>query len=307
MISIATFNVNSIKARLPNLLTWLDAARPDIALLQELKCVDEAFPAMEIEERGYNIATHGQKTYNGVAILSKFPLEDVVRGLPELDQHSSVAPAQAGAYVQKSPVRADSDAIPDQGLIHMDPRLRGDDVSAEPDSQARYIEAVASIPGGALRVASVYVPNGQDVSSDKFPYKLRFLERLRAHWQMQLALNEFAVLGGDFNVAPAPMDVYDAPALDGSVCYHPAERERLRALMYLGFTDAFRAANPNKQQFSWWDYRGNGYERGHGLRIDHLLLSPLAVDRLQSCQIDETPRLQDKPSDHAPVIVTLTM
>jgi exodeoxyribonuclease-3 len=260
-LSIATFNVNSIKARLPNLLAWLDESKPDIVLLQELKCVDEAFPAMEIEERGYNIASHGQKTYNGVAILSKFPLDDISRG------------------------------------------LAGD----EADEQARYIEAVASIPHGALRVASAYVPNGQDISSDKFPYKLKFLERLRAHWAERLTYHEVAVLGGDFNVAPDPMDVYDAPALDGSVCYHPAERERLQALMHLGLYDAFRVANPTAQQFSWWDYRGNGYERGHGLRIDHLLLSPMAADRLIGCTIDETPRQQEKPSDHAPVTCTLTM
>ncbi len=255
-ISIATFNVNSIKARLPNVLAWLDAARPDIALLQELKCVDEAFPTMEIEERGYNLALHGQKTYNGVAILSKFPLEDVTRGLP-------------------------GDAT---------------------DEQARYIEAVASIPGGAMRVASAYVPNGQDVTSDKFPYKLKFLDRLSVHWQQRLSYHELAVLGGDFNVAPAPIDVYDAPALDGSVCYHPAERERLRALFHLGFYDAFRVMHPDAQQFSWWDYRGGGYERGLGLRIDHLLLSPMAADRLKNCVIDEAPRREEKPSDHAPVV-----
>lgn len=258
-ISIATFNVNSIKARLPNLLAWLDEARPDIALLQELKCVDEAFPAIEIEERGYNIASHGQKTYNGVAILSKFPIDDVVRG------------------------------------------LSGDDS----DEQARYIEAVASIKGGAIRVASAYVPNGQDVASDKFPYKLKFLERLRAHWAERLTYQEIAVLGGDFNVAPAPLDVYDHAALDGSVCYHPLERERLSALMHLGLYDAFRTLHPTTQQFSWWDYRGGGYQRGHGLRIDHLLLSPMAVDALTSCIIDETPRGREKPSDHAPVIATL--
>ena len=260
-LSIATFNVNSIKARLPNLLVWLDDARPDIVLLQELKCVDEAFPLMEIEERGYNVASHGQKTYNGVAILSKFPLDDVVRG------------------------------------------LGGDDA----DSQARYIEAVASIPSGAIRVASVYVPNGQDVLSDKFPYKLKFLERLCAHWAERLTYHEIAVLGGDFNVAPAPLDVYDHAALDGSVCYHPAERERLRALMHLGFYDAFRVANPDTQQFSWWDYRGGGYDRGHGMRIDHLLLSPMAVDTLERCLIDETPRQQEKPSDHAPVMCVLSV
>jgi exodeoxyribonuclease III len=260
-ISIATFNVNSVKARLPNLLAWLDAARPDIVLLQELKCVDEAFPAMEIEERGYNIATHGQKTYNGVAILSKFPLEDVTRG------------------------------------------LAGEDT----DAQARYIEAVASIPGGALRVASAYVPNGQEVGSDKFAYKLRFYDRLRAHWLHQLQFHEVAVLGGDFNVAPAPLDVYDHAVLDGSVCYHPDEREKLRALTNLGLYDAFRVANPTVQQFSWWDYRGDGYGRGHGLRIDHLLLSAMAADRLAGCVIDEAPRQQEKPSDHAPVMCSLSL
>ncbi|MDX2094874.1 MAG: exodeoxyribonuclease III [Alphaproteobacteria bacterium] len=260
-ISIATFNVNSIKARLPNLLVWLDAARPDIVLLQELKCLDAAFPAMEIEERGYNIARHGQKTYNGVAILSKFPLDDVTRGL-------------AG-----------------------DPS----------DEQARYIEAVASIPNGAIRIASAYVPNGQEIGSDKFSYKLRFLERLRAHWAERLAYHEMAVLGGDFNCAPMPIDVYDPAALDGTVCYHPAERERLRALMHLGFYDAFRTLHPTTQQFSWWDYRGNGYERGHGLRIDHLLLSAMAADCLTECRIDETPRQQEKPSDHAPVVATLML
>lgn len=260
-ITIATFNVNSIKARLPNLLSWLKEARPDIVLLQELKCVDEAFPTLEIEECGYNIATHGQKTYNGVAILSKFPLEDITRGLPG-------------------------------------------DVA---DEQARYIEAVASIPGGALRVASAYVPNGQEVTSDKFPYKLAFFERLRTHWQERLTYHEIAVLGGDFNCAPEAIDVYDAAALDGSVCYHPAERERLRALFHLGLYDAFRTLHPTRQQFSWWDYRGNGYERGHGLRIDHLLLSPMATDCLTACIIDETPRQQEKPSDHAPVICTLSV
>ncbi|MES2985000.1 MAG: exodeoxyribonuclease III [Pseudomonadota bacterium] len=260
-ITIATFNVNSVKARLLNLLAWLDASRTDIVLLQELKCVDDAFPAMELEERGYNLAIHGQKTYNGVAILSKFPLDDVTRGLP------------------------------------------GDDA----DAQARYIEAVVSVPGGALRVASAYVPNGQAVDSDKFPYKLKFYDRLREHWQAQLAFKEIAVLGGDFNCAPAPLDVYDAAALDGTICYHPAERERLRALMNLGFYDAFRTLHPSEKQFSWWDYRANGYERGHGMRIDHLLLSGLAADRLTACHIDEVPRQQEKPSDHAPVVCTLTL
>jgi exodeoxyribonuclease-3 len=260
-ITIATFNVNSVKARLTNLLVWLDEARPDIVLLQELKCMTEAFPAMEIEERGYNLAIHGQKTYNGVAILSKLPIDDVMRGLPGNDS----------------------------------------------DEQARYIEAVLSTDGGAIRVASAYVPNGQEVGSDKFSYKLAFYERLRAHWKNQLGFHEIAVLGGDFNCAPQPIDVYDHAALDGTVCYHPAERAQLRALMNLGLYDAFRLARPTTQQFSWWDYRANGYGNGHGLRIDHLLLSPMAADRLVQCIIDEIPRQQEKPSDHAPVIVTLNV
>lgn len=260
-ITIATFNINSIKARLPNLLAWLDANPIDILLLQELKCVDEAFPAMELEDKGYNLAIHGQKTYNGVAICSKFPLEDVVRGLPDGDG----------------------------------------------DEQARYIEAVANIPGGVLRVASAYVPNGQDVASDKFPYKLKFFERLRQHWESVLPYNEPAVLGGDFNCAPAPIDVHDPALLDGTVCYHPAERERLRALMHLGLYDAYRLKHPQAKQFSWWDYRAGGYERGHGLRIDHLLLSAMAADKLVDCVIDEVPRQAERPSDHAPVIATLAL
>lgn len=260
-ITIATLNVNSVKARLNNLLVWLDETRPDVVLLQELKCVNDAFPAMEIEERGYNLAIHGQKTYNGVAILSKLPMDDITRG------------------------------------------LAGD----ENDQQARYIEAVLSIPNGAIRVASVYVPNGQEAGSDKFAYKLAFYERLRAHWKNQLQFNEMAVLGGDFNCAPQPIDVYDPIHLEGTVCYHQAEREQLRALMHLGMYDAFRLTNPTTQQFSWWDYRNNGYANGHGMRIDHLLLSAMAADRLADCRIDETPRQQDKPSDHTPVIATINV
>lgn len=261
-ISIATFNVNSVKARLGNLLAWLDAARPDIVFLQELKCTDDTFPAMEIEERGYNIATHGQKTYNGVAILSKFPLEDVSRG------------------------------------------LAGDDS----DEQARYIEAVVSLPNNtALRVASVYVPNGQEVGSDKFAYKLAFYDRLIAHWQAVLPLQEAAILGGDFNCAPAPLDVFDAKALDGTVCYHTAERAKLHALTHLGLYDAFRSLHPTTQQFSWWDYRENRFGRGQGLRIDHLLLSPTAHDMLAESWIDEAPRGEEKPSDHTPVCARLSL
>jgi len=255
-VSITTFNVNSIGARLPNVLGWIDAATPDILLLQELKCVDDAFPRLELEQRGYTCATHGQKTYNGVAILSKFPLSDVMRGLP------------------------------------------GD----ETDEQARYIEGTITIGETRIRVASAYVPNGQSPDSDKFAYKMRFYDRLYAHWQPVVAQQGIAILGGDFNCAPAPLDVYDPKRLDGTVCYHPAEREKLRHLMHLGLYDAFRIKHPQSQQYSWWDYRGDSFARGHGLRIDHLLLTARAADCLRDCVIDEAPRHAEKPSDHTPVI-----
>jgi len=255
-MKIATWNVNSVKSRLEHLQKYLQDFKPDILLLQELKCVTENFPYVEIEELGYNIAAHGQKTYNGVAILSKFPLEDIRTGLDG-----------AGLNGQN------------------------------PDEQARYIEAVT----GGFRVASVYVPNGQAVGTDKFDYKMRFFDRLREHAIELLKYNEKLVIGADYNVAPADIDVYDPKSLAGSVCFHPAEQEKFRALEFLGLTDAFRAANPHGQQFSWWDYRGGSWEHGKGMRIDHLLLSPQAADCLISCATEETPRGWEKPSDHAPV------
>ncbi len=260
-ITLATFNVNSLKSRMVNLLAWLDRSPVDVLLLQETKTVDEQFPRMELEDLGYNLAIHGQKTYNGVCIASKFPLDDVIMGLP----------------------------------------------SDVPDEQARYIEAVLSVAGKTLRVASSYVPNGQAVDSDKFPYKLGFYDRLYTHWKRQLAFREIAVLGGDFNCAPEALDVHDAKALEGSICFHPLEREKLRSLMYLGLYDAFRGKHPTQQAYSWWDYRAGSFERGHGLRIDHMLLSSQAMDACSACAIDEWPRAQERPSDHAPVIVTLSV
>jgi len=258
-LNIAAWNVNSVKSRLHLLLPWLKDAAPDIVLLQETKVVDEGFPRMEIEDLGYNLAIHGQKTYNGVAILSKLPLDDVRIGL----------------------------------------------AGEESDDQARYIEAVASTRAGAVRVASVYVPNGQSPDSDKFQYKLRFFARLRAHAAALLALEEPLVLGGDYNVAPYPLDVYDPMRLDGTVCYHPLEREQLRALLNMGLYDAFRLQHPFQQSFSWWDFRTGGFETGKGLRIDHLLLSPAAADRLQHCEVLQALRAGERPSDHAPVLCTL--
>lgn len=259
-LSIATWNVNSIRSRLQHLLEWLRSDKaPDIVCLQELKVEDHGFPAMEIEELGYNIAIHGQKSYNGVGILSKYSLEDVVRGLPGND---------------------------------------GDD-------HARYIEALACVNSTVVRVASVYVPNGQAVDSDKFAYKMRFFDLLKARMAHLLTLDEMTVIGGDYNIAPYPIDVYDPAKLDGTVCYHPLERDKIRTIMHLGYYDAFRTLHPEKQEFSWWDYRGASWKMNQGMRIDHLLLSPPAVDRLNICGTLLDMRAAEKASDHTPVICTL--
>lgn len=253
---IATWNVNSVRQRLPHLLAWIADNQPDVLLLQETKCVNEQFPLMELEELGYNLALHGQKTFNGVAILSRYPLADIVTTLPGEDS----------------------------------------------DEQCRYIEAVASLPsGGAVRVVSVYVPNGQAVDSDKFPYKMRFLDRLREHLAGLLCYEEVLVVGGDYNVAPDAIDVFNPKKMAGQICFHPAEREKFRTIIHQGLYDAFRLKHPQAQEFSWWDYRSGQFDRDEGLRIDHLLLSPQAADILEECVIDAAPRRAEKPSDHAPV------
>jgi len=258
-MKIAAWNVNSIKVRLPQLLEWLKRDNPDVVLLQEIKCINDAFPLMEIEELGYNIAIHGQKTYNGVAILSKYPLSDIVQGLP----------------------------------------------GNEDDPQARYIEAVASVPGKAIRLASVYVPNGQSADSDKFPYKLRFLDRFYTHVKTLLTYGEMLAIGGDYNIAPNDIDVHHPKNWEDSVLTHDEVRQRFRRICNLGMLDSFRLSNPAAVEYSWWDYRGNGFARDEGLRIDHILLSPQAADTLKSSWIEKDMRAIEKASDHAPVMVEL--
>ncbi|MSP67424.1 MAG: exodeoxyribonuclease III [Alphaproteobacteria bacterium] len=250
-MKIATWNVNSVKARLPIVLEWLRAAAPDVVLLQEIKTVAEDFPRLEFEDLGYNLAIVGQKTYNGVAILSKRPLEDVSQ------------------------------------------QLAGDAA----DTEARYVEAFVA----GVRVASIYVPQGTEVGSDRFRYKLAFLDRLHDRFRRLLRDEERFAFGGDYNVAPEPGDVHDAERLDGTLCYHPEERARFRALLHLGLTDAFRALNHEQGRYSWWDYRAGGWQKDHGMRIDHLLLSPQAADRLVAADIDRAPRGRPKASDHTPV------
>ncbi len=266
-MKIATWNVNSAKVRLPHLLEWLKRDAPKIVLLQEIKCVDEAFPAIEIGDLGYNVVTHGQKTYNGVAILSRYPLDDVRRGVP----------------------------------------------GNEDDPQARYIEAVASLPPnisktGAVRVASVYVPNGSTADDpDKFPYKLRFLERFTVHMKTLLSYDEMLAVGGDYNIAPADKDVFSPKAWEGSVLTHDEVRRAFRRLQNLGLLDAFRLVHPELEIFSWWDYRAGAFDRNEGLRIDHVLLSPQAADKLTAAFIETSLRAKERASDHTPVIVELAV
>ncbi len=261
MVRIASWNVNSVKAHITNVLSWLRAAKPDAVLLQEIKTTDDAFPRLEIEDLGYNLAIVGQKTYNGVAILSKHPLTTELSALP----------------------------------------------GGDGNSQARYVEGVMEVPRSSgdgheiVRVASIYLPNGNPADSDKFPYKLAWMDRLRARAQKLLGLEELLVLGGDYNVCPTDADVYDPEGWRDDALCRPESRGKFRSLLHLGYTDAVRALHPEPHLYTFWDYQAGRWPRDEGLRIDHLLLSPQAADRLQASGIDREPRGADKPSDHTPV------
>ena len=252
---IATWNVNSVKQRLEHVVRFLSETRPDVLCLQELKCPEAAFPAAEIEALGYNVAVHGQKAFNGVAILSRLPIDDIRRGLP-------------------------GDAS---------------------DEQARYIEATVCGPSGIMRVASIYLPNGNPVGTEKFGYKLRWLDRLAAHAQDLLALEEPVVLAGDYNVIPDERDVSDAAAWVEDALFRPDTRAAFRRVLGLGFTEAVRACDDRPGLYTFWDYQAGAWQRNKGLRIDHLLLSPQAADRLVATEIHKRTRAWDKPSDHVPV------
>ena len=234
-VKIVTWNINGIKARIDNLQTWLKESDPDIVCLQEIKSVDEAFPRLEIEALGYHVETHGQKGFNGVAILSKKSPDEVNRGLP------------------------------------------GDDT----DDHARFMEAVFSIEGGSLRVASIYLPNGNPVDTPKFPYKLSWMERLEAFAAERLALEE-------------PL-------------FRPESREAFRRLENLGFTDAIRAVNDQPKTYTFWDYQAGAWPKNNGIRIDHLMLSPEVADRLRSASVEKHVRGWERPSDHVPVAISLAI
>lgn len=257
MVTIATWNVNSVKARLPRVVDWLETFKPDVALLQEVKCETDAFPRMEIESLGYKTAVVGQKSYNGVAILSTQPIEIDLEALPEGD---------------------------------------GDD-------HARYLEGRTH----GLTVAALYLPNGNPTrdetggDSQKFAYKLRWMERLIDRAKVLMSEPRPFVLGGDYNVCPTDEDVYDPQAFADDALCRTESRAKYRELMWLGLTDAFRSMDATPHAYSYWDYKAGAWQKDNGLRIDHLLLSPEAADRLEEAGIDRTPRGKEKASDHTPV------
>lgn len=258
---IATWNINGVKARLETALAWVEAARPDILCLQEIKSVDVAFPREPFERLGYQVETHGQKGFNGVALLSRIPLEDLRRGLPG-----------------------------DGG-----------------DPQARYIEGVVSVKGGVVRVASIYLPNGNPIGTEKFDYKLAWMRRLDAHARDLLALEEPLVLAGDYNVIPETEDCRNPQDWLGDALFQPESRRAFRALKALGLTDALRAVDTSPGRYTFWDYQAGAWQRNNGIRIDHLLLSPQAADRLDAVEIVSDVRGWEKPSDHVPVVATLSV
>lgn len=256
-MKIATWNVNSIKARLPTVLEVLDAIACDVVCLQELKCETDAFPYLELEEAGWTCAVHGQKSYNGVALLSKFPLEDVEKGLP------------------------------------------GD----ESDDQARFIEAMV-MAERPMRVASLYLPNGNPAPGPKYDYKLAWMERLYSHAQTRMAEEDPFILAGDYNCIPRDEDCWDMAVWQDDALGLPKTRAAFRKLKWLGLTEAFETLDGRAHQYSFWDYQGGAFAKDHGIRIDHLLCSPGAADRLTGVEIYRKARELDKPSDHVPVIGT---
>jgi exodeoxyribonuclease-3 len=256
---IATWNINSIRQRMESMQAWLKERKPDIVCLQEIKCVNEAFPREAFEALGYNVAVHGQKAFNGVALLSKLPFDEVAPG------------------------------------------LIGDDS----DVQARFLEALVSTKGGVLRVVSLYLPNGNPPDTEKYTYKLKWMDRLIAFSLERLKLEENFVLAGDYNVIPSERDARNPAAWAKDALYLPQTREKFRALTNLGLTDAIRAGSDAHDLYTFWDYQAGAFAKDDGIRIDHVLLSPQAADRLVDAGIDRHVRAWDKPSDHVPVYVDL--
>ena len=256
VMKIVTWNINGIKARLDNLCLWLKESNPDIVCLQEIKSVDENFPRAEIEALGYHVETHGQKGFNGVALLSKIRPDEINRGLTGNDE----------------------------------------------DLHARFIEGVFSVPGRAIRVCSLYLPNGNPPDDPvKYPYKLAWMERLASYAREKLALEEPLIMAGDYNVIPEPHDCFDPRVWAGDALFLPQTRASFRRLENLGLTDAVRATSDGAKLYTFWDYQAGAWPKNNGIRIDHLMLSPEAADCLKSTSVEKHVRGWEKPSDHVPV------
>ena len=256
---IATWNVNSIKAHLESVTAWVQEAKPDVLCLQEIKCENHFFPAAHFEELGYKSEIHGQKTYNGVALLSKLPLEDVQRG------------------------------------------LLGDST----DEHARFIAATVIVRAKAVRVCSLYLPNGNPAPGPKYDYKLAWMERLTAFAKAELLKEEPFVLAGDYNVIPNPEDARHPQNWTTDALFLPQTRRSFRELLALGLTESYRAVYPSKIEYSFWDYQAGAWPKNNGIRIDHHLLSPQAADMLVGAEIHKDTRGDEKPSDHVPVMIEL--
>ena len=258
-MKIATWNVNSLTVRLPQVLAWLEANPVDALGLQELKLTDDKFPHMAFEEAGYQAVSHGQKTYNGVAWITRSAANEVVRNIPGLN-----------------------------------------------DEQARIIAVTMDAPDGPIRLINGYFVNGQAPGSDKFAYKMRWLEALH-HWvQSEMAKHPRLVLVGDFNVAPEDRDSFDPVGLKDTIHHTVEERQHFQNLLQLGLTDAFRMFEQPEKSYSWWDYRMLGFQKNRGLRIDHILVSEALKSSVIACTVDRAPRKNQQPSDHAPVVLTLS-
>jgi exodeoxyribonuclease-3 len=258
-MKLATWNVNSLKVRLPHVQQWLTDNPVDVLCLQETKLTDDKFPIAELEALGYQVAFTGQKTYNGVAILSKHPMTDVVKNIPSFE-----------------------------------------------DEQQRVIAATVNAPGvDAVRIVCAYIPNGQSVDSEKYQYKLKWLDGLHDWLQTQFAAYPKLALLGDYNIAPEDRDVHDPAAWQGQVLCSEPERAAFQRLLALGFKDAFRLFEQADKLYSWWDYRQLAFRRNAGLRIDHILLSEALASKCSACIIDKAPRKLEQPSDHTPVVATI--
>ena len=268
-MKIATFNINGVKARAQALLDWLDEAQPDVVLLQEIKSVDEGFPVEPFEDRGYNVATHGQKSFNGVAILSKLPLEDVVRGLPGDDTDEQARWIEA-TVVGKRAIRLCGLYLPNGNPVELD-------------------ETGAPVAGG------------------KYAYKLGWMKRMQARAADLLAAEEPALMAGDYNIIPQEEDAAKPDAWREDALFRPESRAAFRRIVNLGFTEAIRTRDASPGLYSFWDYQAGAWQKNNGIRIDHLLLTPQAADLMTGAGIDSQVRGRDKPSDHVPVWVELDL